>query len=151
VRARREATWHSPGAEQSTTPDADLQIGALVRDLVPVRPRTRGMSAYRVAKRALDVAGSAVPLVLLAPRFLVVGLAIRLDSPGPVFYVQRRVGEGGRIFPMIKFRTMRHGSGVRLTGAHKQRDDDRITRVGRVLRMTSIDELPQLINVLLGQ
>jgi lipopolysaccharide/colanic/teichoic acid biosynthesis glycosyltransferase len=82
---------------------------------------------------------------------LLIALAICLDSPGPALFIQERVGEGGRLFKIFKFRTMANGSTVRLSEQHKRRDDDRITRVGRVLRKTSLDELPQLLNVFLGQ
>jgi lipopolysaccharide/colanic/teichoic acid biosynthesis glycosyltransferase len=81
---------------------------------------------------------------------LLVALAIRLDSPGPVFFRQQRMGRGNRLFSILKFRSMRSdlcdANGTRSTG----RDDDRVTRVGRLIRSTSIDELPQLLNVLKG-
>lgn len=100
-----------------------------------------------VAKRVFDLLGAALALVLLAPLMAAVGLAIRLDSPGPVFYRQERVGRRGVPFRIHKFRTMVHGAaGLPLTvGA-----DPRITRVGAVLRRTRLDELPQLIDVLQG-
>jgi exopolysaccharide biosynthesis polyprenyl glycosylphosphotransferase len=110
-------------------------------------------------KRAIDLAGAALLLLLLAPFLLAVAVAIRLDSPGPAIFRQRRVGRGGRQFTVYKFRTMTHAQGeglVRFAGAdgrllHKVPDDPRITDLGRVLRRTSIDELPQLINVLRGE
>ena len=107
--------------------------------------------ANRVQKRALDLAVTIPALLLLAPLLLFVAIAIKLDSPGPVFFRQERMGRGNRIFRILKFRSMRveatDASGARSTS----RDDDRITRVGRFIRMTSIDELPQLINVLAGE
>lgn len=113
-------------------------------------------------KRTLDLVASAVGLVLLAPLFAVIALLIKLDSPGPVFFVQERVGLGGRPFRMLKFRTMRDGADeekrkvahLNITGdarLFKIRDDPRVTRVGRVLRRWSLDELPQLWNVLRGE
>lgn len=115
---------------------------------------------YRWVKRALDVGVSASLLVLLAPLLLAVMAAIRLDSPGPAVFVQRRVGLNKRLFPLYKFRTMHRNSEAlraalaRLNEADgpvfKIRDDPRVTRLGRFLRRTSIDELPQLVNVLLG-
>ena len=99
-------------------------------------------------KRILDIASSAVGLVLLAPLFLVVAALITLDDRGPVFYRQRRVGRGGRLFSMFKFRSMRvraEEDGLLTVGA-----DPRITRVGYWIRRFKVDELPQLINVLLG-
>jgi len=113
------------------------------------------------AKRALDVALSALALVVLAPLFLAVTLAIRLDSPGPVFFRQRRVGMNGREFTLLKFRSMYRDAQARLDALRsrnevsgpvfKMKDDPRVTRVGRLLRRTSIDELPQFWNVLRGE
>lgn len=104
----------------------------------------------RIQKRSLDLLVALVALVLLSPLLLGVALAIRLDGPGPVFFRQLRVGQGNRQFRIFKFRSMHSESsdvaGNRSTG----RDDDRITRVGRIIRRTSVDELPQLLNVLRG-
>lgn len=100
-------------------------------------------------KRVFDLAVAAVGLVLLSPLLLLAALWIRLDSPGPALFRQERVGRGGRLFCIHKLRTMQHNasaSGPALT-AH---DDQRITRAGRFLRQHRIDELPQLIDVLLG-
>ncbi len=101
-----------------------------------------------VAKRLFDLIASALGLVLLSPLLLGVALWIRLDSPGPVFFRQERVGRGGRPFRIHKFRTMAHGApGLQLTvGA-----DARITRAGQLLRRTRLDELPQLLDVLRGE
>jgi lipopolysaccharide/colanic/teichoic acid biosynthesis glycosyltransferase len=98
-------------------------------------------------KRALDIAVAAVALVVLSPVFAVVALAVSLDSPGPVFYRQVRVGRYGRPFRIHKFRTMRaNAPGLSITvGA-----DPRITKVGRFLRRTKLDELPQVLDVLEG-
>jgi len=98
-------------------------------------------------KRAFDVASAALGLALLAPLFVVVAAWIKLDSPGPVFFRQERIGRGGTPFRIHKFRTMRvEAAGSALTvGA-----DPRITRAGAFLRRTKIDELPQLIDVLRG-
>ena len=101
-------------------------------------------------KRAFDLAVAALGLLLLAPLFALVALAIKLDSAGPVFFRQERVGRGGRPFRMHKFRTMVAAAprlGLPLTVG----DDPRITRVGTLLRGSRIDELPQLIDVLLGR
>ncbi|MFZ3483662.1 exopolysaccharide biosynthesis polyprenyl glycosylphosphotransferase [Sphingomonas sp. 3-13AW] len=107
--------------------------------------------ANRVKKRALDLAITVPTLLLLLPFMVLVAVAIRLDSPGPVFFRQERMGRGNRIFFIFKFRSMRaeatDGKGERSAS----RDDDRITRVGRLIRATSIDELPQLLNVLRGE
>ena len=102
-------------------------------------------------KRIIDIIGSLVGLVFLSPVFLVIALLIKMDSLGPVFFVQDRLGLRGKTFRIIKFRTMvmnaeNIGDGLRVSSE----SDPRITRVGRVLRATSLDELPQLINVLKG-
>lgn len=104
----------------------------------------------RAAKRAFDLILAGGALVLLSPLLLLVALAIRLEDGGPALFVQRRMGRHNRLFRMLKFRTMRSeaadGEGQRSAG----RSDGRVTRVGRFLRRTSLDELPQLLNVLGG-
>ena len=100
-----------------------------------------------MAKRAFDLMVAALALLLLTPLLLGVALWVKLDSPGPVFFRQERVGRHGVLFLIHKFRTMRAGSeGLSLTVG----DDPRITRAGRFLRHTRIDELPQLMDVLRG-
>ena len=105
----------------------------------------------RILKRLLDLCVASFALLILAPVFLLVALAVKTESAGPVFFRQPRIGRGNRMFEMLKFRTMRDDladrSGVRSTS----RRDERITKVGKFLRSTSLDELPQLINVLKGQ
>jgi exopolysaccharide biosynthesis polyprenyl glycosylphosphotransferase len=114
----------------------------------------------QMVKRALDIAVSATGLVLMAPLGALVALAIKLDSPGPVFFRQARVGRDGRSFWMIKFRSMVDGAEQaraeleefnESSGLFKLTRDPRVTRVGRRLRRLSLDELPQLINVLRGE
>jgi lipopolysaccharide/colanic/teichoic acid biosynthesis glycosyltransferase len=102
-----------------------------------------------VLRRAFDVAAAGAGLIVLAPLFAVVAAAIRLDSPGPVFYRQERVGRGGRTFRMTKFRSMRTDAD-RVGGLLTVGADPRITRVGRWLRASKIDELPQLLDVVRG-
>jgi exopolysaccharide biosynthesis polyprenyl glycosylphosphotransferase len=114
-----------------------------------------------VLKRALDIVLSLVTLVVGAPLWILVAVAIRLDSPGPVLFAQKRVGRRGRPFTVFKFRTMHQyaeqekGRLAALNEASgplfKIRDDPRRTRVGRLLRRTSLDELPQVFNILLGE
>ena len=102
-------------------------------------------------KRGLDVSISLVGLILLAVPFALIALAIRLDSPGSVFFRQERVGKGGGTFRVWKFRTMIAGAvdqGLGVTVAH---DDPRFTRVGQTLRSWGLDELPQFLNVLKGE
>ncbi len=106
--------------------------------------------ALTMAKRLFDLVGATAALLLLAPLLLLVALAIRLDSPGPVFFRQQRVGRGGVPFCIHKFRTMRADApalGPQVTVGQ----DARITRVGHWLRDRRIDELPQFIDVLLGR
>jgi exopolysaccharide biosynthesis polyprenyl glycosylphosphotransferase len=127
--------------------------------LLGVRPFKLARSSQLI-KRAVDLVGATLAVVLTAPFAALVALAIKLDSGGPVFFRQTRVGQDGKHFELIKFRSM-------FTGAHALReelanlskghglfkvaDDPRVTRVGRFLRRTSLDELPQLINVLKGE
>lgn len=101
-------------------------------------------------KRALDAALASFGLVLSAPLWLVLASAIKLEDGGPVFFTQERVGKGGRIFRALKFRSMRQDAEA-ATGPLQARDGDvRITRVGRLMRATAMDELPQLWNICRG-
>lgn len=114
------------------------------------------------AKRAVDIVLSLTLLVVLAPVFLVVGLLIKVDSRGPIFFVQQRVGQYGKVFPMVKFRSMVPDAETKLSLIRgklrnagndvltKSKEDPRVTRTGAFLRRWSIDELPQLLNVLVG-
>ena len=102
------------------------------------------------AKRVVDIAISATAICLLLPLLALISLAVTLDSRGPVLFCQRRRGQGGQIFGILKFRSMRVlEDGAEVVQARKH--DDRITRIGRILRTTSLDELPQLFNVLSGE
>jgi exopolysaccharide biosynthesis polyprenyl glycosylphosphotransferase len=104
----------------------------------------------RAKKRLLDLVVTVPALIALSPLMLVVAIAVKLESRGPVFFKQRRVGRSNQLFDILKFRSMR-AEVCDSNGNHStQRDDDRITRVGAFIRKTSIDELPQLINVLRG-
>jgi exopolysaccharide biosynthesis polyprenyl glycosylphosphotransferase len=114
-----------------------------------------------IAKRCVDIVGSCIALVCAAPLFVAIAIAIRLDSPGPAFFSQERVGLGGRRFRMLKFRTMRDGAAAEkdalrhlsLSGdrrVFKIENDPRVSRVGGFLRRWSLDELPQFVNVILG-
>jgi lipopolysaccharide/colanic/teichoic acid biosynthesis glycosyltransferase len=120
----------------------------------------RGLAA-RAAKRAFDLIGAILLLVLLAPVWLAIALAIKLDSPGPVLFRQRRIGHNGEPFRIFKFRTMVDGADEQKVtllhlneaaeGLFKINGDPRITRVGARLRAISLDELPQLLNVVTGR
>lgn len=102
----------------------------------------------RFAKSAMDIALAAIGIVVTAPAWAVIAWAIRRDSPGPVLYRQERVGEDGRVFNMLKFRTMRVGAEAQTGPVWATPDDARRTRVGQWLRQRNLDELPQLLNVL---
>ncbi len=101
--------------------------------------------------RVLDIAIAATALVILSPLLLIAAIAIKLGSKGPVVYRQRRVGLHGEEFEMLKLRTMVEGSDPVGVGTVVTRDDPRVTRTGRVLRRTSLDEIPNLLNVLRGE
>lgn len=103
-----------------------------------------------LAKQVIDRVGALVALILVAPLLLVVAVAIKLESPGPVFYRQRRHGFNHHVFQVWKFRSMRHDGPGEGVFRQATAGDSRVTRVGRIIRKTSIDELPQLFNVLLG-
>lgn len=104
----------------------------------------------RIAKRAVDLLVTIPAIIVLLPVYLVVAIAIKLDSPGPVLFVQDRLGLANRRFKMLKFRSMRVEGSDAKGNQSTQRDDPRITKLGNFLRKTSIDELPQLFNVLTG-
>jgi exopolysaccharide biosynthesis polyprenyl glycosylphosphotransferase len=109
------------------------------------------LSRFSMAtKRAIDIGVSAAGLAVVAPILALCALAIRIDSKGSPIYGQKRVGKDGRIFSVIKLRSMRDGAELETGPVWTQNDDDRVTRVGRFLRMTRLDEFPQLWNVLKG-
>jgi len=154
---------------------ADMSVNHL-RMAAPAFPATHnGVSTwfYEAAKRFIDILISSLALVALLPLLLIIAIAIRLDSPGPAIFTQRRVGKGGRIFNFYKFRSMRPDkendrahrrfAEAYITGqnleelmreqgemVYKPKNGNSVTRVGKFLRATSLDELPQLINVLRG-
>jgi lipopolysaccharide/colanic/teichoic acid biosynthesis glycosyltransferase len=135
---------------------ADFSLNPVARPI----PASPGLYLYLGVKRLCDVVLALTCLPILLPVLLLCIIAIRLDSPGPALYAQQRTGQHGRRFRMWKFRTMViNAEELKPSLAHlnilpppdfKILDDPRITRVGRFLRRTSVDELPQLINVLLG-
>lgn len=142
-----------------------VRVGqAHVQDLLGIplvlREERRMRRVNEGLKRIFDILASAMLLLLFSPLFLIVALAIRLDSPGPVFYRQRRLTKDRREFDILKFRSMHENADARLASLRdkddtsgpifKMRQDPRITRIGTFLRRTSIDELPQLLNVLVG-
>ena len=147
-------TYDRPSAMPEAPASAGL--GEFPGQIVPGHP------ARSPAKRAMDVVGALGGLILLGPLLAIVALLIRLDSPGPILFRQRRMGLGGREFRCLKFRTMVPDAEQRMRDLEarnesscgvlfKIKDDPRVTTLGRFLRRTSLDELPQLWNVLVGE
>lgn len=118
--------------------------------LLDVRPYAIDTVGYAVGKRIFDIVFSLFAILLAAPIMLLIAAVIKLTSPGPVFFVQERVSLNGTHFPMIKFRTMVTQDEHSCNSQHTQRSDPRVTPVGRFLRSTSLDELPQFLNVFKG-
>ena len=106
---------------------------------------------YRAVKRFLDVTASFLGLVLLSPLLLAVSILIKIDSRGPVIFRQKRIGRNGKVFEIYKFRSMCVGAEKTGSGVYSGKGDARVTRIGKFLRATSIDELPQLLNILKGE
>lgn len=105
----------------------------------------------RVVKRILDVCVSGLGLLIAALPMLLVAVCIKLDSRGPVLFKQKRIGLHGRVFEIYKFRSMCVGAEQTGSGVYSEKGDARVTRIGRILRATSIDELPQMLNILKGE
>lgn len=134
-------------------------------DMITARPRSLEIAGLPVLqlkvaafsgwqgflKRAFDIGVSVLALVLLSPLFALLAVIIKLTSPGPVFYRQQRVGLDGREFTMLKFRSMVADAEKQTGPVWARKNDPRVTAIGRILRRTSLDELPQLINVLKGE
>lgn len=108
-------------------------------------------SAYLSVKRFLDIVLSATGLLVLSLPMLIVAVLIKLDSAGPVLFRQKRLGLNGQVFDMYKFRSMIVDAEHTGSGVYSGKGDARVTKVGRILRATSIDELPQLVNILRGE
>lgn len=106
---------------------------------------------YRAVKRFLDVTASFLGLVLLSPLMLAVSILIKIDSRGPIIFRQTRIGRNGKVFEIYKFRSMCVGAEKTGSGVYSGKGDARVTRIGKILRATSIDELPQLLNILKGE
>ena len=155
-----------PELELVSTPGPAVRVGAeggpgrVTEDVRPLGVPVPRRRAAEAAQRGLDLLLAGVLLLLLLPLFALLALLVRLDTPGPVLFVQSRVGRDGHEFPFFKFRSMVHDAEAKRraleamnerTGpVFKMRDDPRVTRMGRLLRRTSLDELPQLLNVLRG-
>ena len=102
-------------------------------------------------KRLTDIVISLLVLILLSPVWLLTAILIKLESPGPVFFMQERPGKSRKLFKVYKFRSMRLGSERMVKGVEVLSDDERVTAVGRFIRRTKIDEIPQCLNVLKGE
>lgn len=133
----------------------------LSREEEVLNEQKKTLRFYQIFKRIMDVVCSLLGLIILSPLFLIVALLIKLESQGPVFFSQQRIGINGTTFNMYKFRSMVINAEElkkqlidknEMTGPmFKIKDDPRVTKVGKFIRRTSIDELPQLINVLRGE
>jgi lipopolysaccharide/colanic/teichoic acid biosynthesis glycosyltransferase len=118
--------------------------------LLRVVGRPRANWYYETAKRLFDLLAALSLIVVLAPVWLLIALLVRLDSPGPILFRQQRVGRKGTLFNLFKFRSM-YVDAPRYAFSPKDSVDPRITRIGRILRRSSLDELPQLLNVVKGE
>lgn len=154
--------------ERSKDADLDQLVEELASRTRGNRRRSLRLLAWKVTvkasyatKRLMDIVLSAVGMLLLSPVYLAIAVAVKLSSPGPVFFTQTRVGRYGRYFKFYKFRSMRQDAEAQKAALmsqneskdgviFKMKDDPRITKVGRFLRRTSLDELPQLWNVFIG-
>jgi sugar transferase (PEP-CTERM system associated) len=140
--------------EDATTTYERLTGKILIDDLKPswliFSDGFRASRATRFVKRMLDLAFSIIGTVLAAPLVVLTAIAIRLDSPGPILYSQTRVGENGRVFNVYKFRSMRTDAEREGTPIWARDKDDRVTRIGRIIRKARLDELPQFWNVMRG-
>jgi lipopolysaccharide/colanic/teichoic acid biosynthesis glycosyltransferase len=141
------------------SPDASLSSALLYAPILVNWPKTHIL--YTFFKRLMDVVLAVAALIILSPFFLITAAAIKLDSPGPVFFVHRRIGQKGKSINVYKFRSMVQGAqeltrmftpdqSAQFLEHFKLENDFRVTKVGRFIRKTSIDELPQLVNILLG-
>lgn len=109
-----------------------------------------GKKIYFAIKRGFDIIIGCIGIVILSPVLAATAIAIKLDSPGNVFFLQDRIGKDGKVFKIIKFRSMCVGAEHTGSGVYSGKGDARVTRVGKFIRATSIDELPQLINLIRG-
>ena len=123
--------------------------------------RNKNRRFYHLVKRMIDIVLSLFGLVLISPFVVIIAILIKIDSKGPVFFKHHRIGKNGKPFSMYKFRTMKDGAEAMINDFtpeqleewnenFKLKDDPRITRIGKFLRKTSLDELPQLVNILRG-
>ena len=105
---------------------------------------------YMVFKRGMDIVISGIGLIIASPIMLLTAVLIKIDSPGKVLFMQERIGKDGKVFKIAKFRSMCTGAEHTGSGVYSGKNDARVTRVGKFIRATSVDELPQLLNILKG-
>ena len=105
---------------------------------------------YMAFKRGMDIVISGIGLIIASPIMLLTAVLIKIDSPGKVLFMQERIGKDGKVFKIAKFRSMCTGAEHTGSGVYSGKNDARVTRVGKIIRATSIDELPQLYNILKG-
>lgn len=106
---------------------------------------------YSKVKRGFDLVISVIGLIFSSPVLLITAAAIKLESPGPVLFKQKRIGKNGKVFDILKFRSMCVGAEKTGSGVYSGKNDSRVTKVGKIIRATSIDELPQFINIIKGE
>lgn len=106
---------------------------------------------YRFFKRAFDIIFSALLIIILSPLMLAIAVAVRIETPGAAIFKQQRLGKGGKVFTILKFRSMCLNAEATGTGVYSGEGDPRVTKTGRFIRATSLDELPQLFNIFAGQ
>ena len=135
------------------------------KDILTIPKKSKSLvlkNQYKITKRTADILVSLIGLIFLSPLFLIISIAVKLDSKGPAFFVHKRIGKDGKIINIYKFRTMvDNAEGLirkftpeqlkKFNENFKLEDDPRITRIGKFLRKTSLDELPQLLNILKGE
>lgn len=146
-------------------PDSDASSNYTISD-DPARLPLAGLTLLDASlKRAFDIVFATTFLLVALPALIILAIALQIDSPGPLFFIQKRIGLSGRSFACIKFRTMHVNAGELLSqilatspaarreweADHKLRDDPRVSRLGRLVRKLSLDELPQLYNILVGE
>ena len=107
--------------------------------------------SYLIFKRIIDIICSILGLIILIPVFIIISVAIKIESKGPIIFKQKRIGKDGKVFEIYKFRSMVVGAEKMGTGVYSKKGDTRVTKVGKFIRATSIDELPQLLNILKGE
>jgi lipopolysaccharide/colanic/teichoic acid biosynthesis glycosyltransferase len=134
----------APVPATTTASPLSVVTGAAVEDPIPLESES-------LPKRALDLAFGGVLLLATAPAWPLIALAVKLEDGGPVFYRQRRWGQGGKLFELFKFRTMVPDSDEKHGVVEACDEDDRVTRVGAMLRSFGIDELPQVLNIMKGE